>query len=141
VAEAPQTGRERVSRELTAVGMRLVRSELWRHGDYLRLWSAQGISAFGSQITLVALPLVAILTLGASTFEVAVLTGLELVPFVLLGIPAGVWVDRLRRRPILVATDVGRGLSLISIPLAYALDALTLPHLYAVAVVNGVLTV
>jgi MFS family permease len=117
------------------------RSALWRQRDYLRLWSAQGISAFGSQITLVALPLVAILTLEASTFEVAVLTGLELVPFALLGIPAGVWVDRLRRRPILVATDVGRGVSLVSIPLAYALDALTLPHLYAVALVNGVLTV
>jgi MFS family permease len=117
------------------------RSALWRHGDYLRLWGAQGISAFGSQITLVALPLVAILTLEASTFEVAVLTGLELAPFVLLGIPAGVWVDRLRRRPILVATDVGRGVSLVSIPVAYALDALTLPQLYAVAVVNGVLTV
>ncbi len=116
-------------------------SGLWRHGNYLRLWGAQGISAFGSQITLLALPLVAILTIDASTFEVAVLTAVEFAPFIFLSIPAGVWVDRLPRRPILVLTDLGRGASLLSIPLAYALDALTLPHLYAVALVNGALTV
>jgi MFS family permease len=109
--------------------------------DYLRLWGAQGISAFGSHITLVALPLVAILTLEASPFEVAALTALELLPFLLLGIPAGVWVDRLRRRPVLVLTDFARAASLLSIPLAYGLGALTLPHLYAVALVNGALTV
>jgi MFS family permease len=116
-------------------------SGLWRDGAYLRLWGAQGISAIGSQITLVALPLAAILTLDASAFQVSVLTGLEFLPFLLLGIPAGVWVDRLRRRPILITTDLARGLSLLSIPGAYALDILTLPHLYAVALVNGALTV
>lgn len=117
------------------------RAGLWRHGDYLHLWGAQGISAFGSQITLLALPLVAILTLRASAFEVAALTALGLVPFIFLSAPAGVWVDRLRRRPILVLTDIGRGASLLSIPIAYALGALTLPHLYGVALLNGVLTV
>jgi multisubunit Na+/H+ antiporter MnhG subunit len=61
---------------------------LWRHGDYLRLWSAQGISALGSQITLVALPLTAILILDATTFEIAVLTAVEFLPFLLLSIPA-----------------------------------------------------
>lgn len=114
---------------------------LWRNDDYLRLWGAQGISAFGSQITLIALPLAAILTLDASTFEVAILTGAELLPFALLGIPAGVWVDRLSRRPVLVLTDIGRGASLLSIPVAYWLGVLTLPHLFVVAVVNGSLTV
>jgi MFS family permease len=112
-----------------------------RHADYLRLWGAQGISSLGSQITLLALPLVAILALDATAFEVAALTAIEFVPFIFVSIPAGVWVDRLRRRPILVLTDVGRGASLLSIPLAYGLDALTLPHLYAVGFVNGVLTV
>jgi MFS family permease len=87
------------------------------------------------------LPLAATLTLDASTFEVAVLTGLEFLPFVLPGVPAGVWVDRLRRRPVLVLTDVARGVSLLSIPAAYAFDSLTLPHLYAVALVTGSLTV
>jgi MFS family permease len=117
------------------------RSGLWRHKDYLRLWGAQGISAFGSQITLVALPLTAILTLDASTFQVALLTGAEFLPFVFLGIPAGVWVDRMRRRPILVLADIARGASLLSIPVAYWVDALTLPHLFAVALINGSLTV
>jgi MFS family permease len=117
------------------------RSGLWRHGDYLRLWSAQGISALGSQITLVALPLTAILILNATTFEIAVLTAVEFLPFLLLSIPAGVWVDRLRRRPILVCTDIARGLSLLSIPIAYAVGALTLPHLFVVALINGSLTV
>src|SRR5918999_5510045 len=117
------------------------RSGLWRRSDYLRLWGAQGISAFGSQITLVALPLVAILTLDATAFQVAALTAIEFTPFIFVSIPAGVWVDRLRRRPILVLTDIGRGASLLSIPVAYGLDALTLPHLYAVGFVNGVLTV
>jgi MFS family permease len=116
-------------------------SGLWREGDYLRLWGAQGVSAFGGQITLLALPLVAILTLRATAFEVAALTAIEFVPFIFVSIPAGVWVDRLRRRPILVLTDVGRGASLLSIPLAYAFDVLTLPHLYAVGFANGVLTV
>ena len=117
------------------------RSELWRDRDYLKLWGAQGVSAFGSEITLVALPLVAILTLDASAFEVAVLTALELLPFVFLGIPAGIWVDRLRRRPLLVLTDVGRGASLLSVPLAYLLGGLTLPHLYVVGLANGAMTV
>jgi MFS family permease len=116
-------------------------SGLWRHGNYLLFWGAQGISAFGSQVTLVALPLVAILTIEASAFEVAVLTALEFAPFIFLSVPAGVWVDRLRRRPILIVTDIGRGASLASIPVAYALGAITLPHLYAVALVNGALTV
>jgi MFS family permease len=114
---------------------------LWRNGDYLRLWGAQGISAFGSQITLLALPLAAILTLHASAFEVAGLTAVESAPFLLVGIPAGVWVDRLPRRPMLVLTDIGRAASLVSVPVAYALGALTLPQLYAVALANGVLTV
>lgn len=114
---------------------------LWRDRDYVRLWGAQGISALGTQITLVALPLTAVLTLDASTFEVALLTGLEFVPFALLGIPAGVWVDRLRRRPIMIATDLARGACLISVPAAYWVGSLTLPHLYVVALVNGSLSV
>jgi MFS family permease len=117
------------------------RSGLWRHGDYLRLWGAQGISAFGSQITILALPLVAVLTLDATEFEVATLIAVEFLPFVFLAAPAGVWVDRLRRRPILVLTDLTRALSLASIPVAYWLDALTLSHLYVVALANGALTV
>ena len=77
------------------------------------------MSQFGSQVTNLALPLAAILVLKASTFEVAALGVVEFLPFVLFSLPAGVWVDRLRRRPILIAADWGRAAALASIPLAY----------------------
>jgi MFS family permease len=114
---------------------------LWRHPDFLRLWGAQTISAVGTQITLLALPLTAILVLDASAFAVAALSAVEWTPWLLFSLPAGAWVDRLRRRPVLVVADVGRAAALASIPAAYAADGLTLGHLYVVAFVVGTLTV
>jgi len=114
---------------------------LWRHPDFLRLWSAQTISQFGTQISQLALPLAAILVLDASAFEVALLGTVEFLPFLLFALPAGVWVDRLRRKPILVVADAGRAALLTSIPLAYAFDALTIWQLYAVGFLVGVCTV
>jgi MFS family permease len=114
---------------------------LWRHADFLRLWGAATVSQLGSQITLLALPLAAVLVLEASAFQVALLTTFDFLPFLLFGLPAGVWVDRLARRPVMIATDVARALALLTIPLAYALDVLTLPQLYAVGFLVGVLTV
>ncbi len=114
---------------------------LWRHPDFLKLWSAETVSQFGSQITVLALPFVAIYTLHASAFEVAALTAVEFAPFVLLTLPAGVWVDRLQRRPILVVADFGRALVLGSIPLSAAFDLLTIWQLYAAAFGAGALTV
>ena len=117
------------------------RGLLWRNGDFLCLWSAQTVSEVGSQVTNLALPLAAILVLKASTFEVAALGVVEFLPFVLFSLPAGVWVDRLRRRSILIAADWGRAAALGSIPIAYVAGALTLGQLYAVGFVTGVLTV
>jgi MFS family permease len=117
------------------------RGGLWRHGDFLRLWSAETISQLGSQVTGLALPLVAIITLDVSPFEVALLAVIEFAPFILVSLPAGVWVDRLPRRPILIVADLGRAALLATIPIAYALDALTIWQLYAVGFVFGVLTV
>jgi MFS family permease len=117
------------------------RGGLWRHPDFLRLWSAQTISQFGSQVSQLALPLAAILVLDASAFEVALLGTVEFLPFLLFALPAGVWVDRLRRKPILVLGDLGRAVALGSIPAAYAVDALTIWQLYAVGFVVGVCTV
>jgi MFS family permease len=114
---------------------------LWRHGDFMRLWTAQTISQFGSQITFLALPLAAILILKASAFEVAVLGALEFAPWLLLSLPAGAWIDRMRRRPVLIVADVGRAVALLSVPAAYAVDALTLWQLYAVGFVVGTFTV
>jgi MFS family permease len=114
---------------------------LWRHPDFVKLWSAETVSQFGTQFTVLALPLAAIDILHASAFEVAALTTVEFLPFLLVSLPAGVWVDRLPRRPILVVGDATRALLLGSIPLAYWSGNLTIWQLYAVAFLAGVATV
>jgi MFS family permease len=114
---------------------------LWRHPDFLKLWSAETISQFGSQVTGLALPFVAIVTLDVTPFEVALLGIVEFAPFILVSLPAGVWVDRLQRRPILIVGDLGRAALLGSIPIAYGLDVLTIWQLYVVGFAVGVLTV
>jgi MFS family permease len=117
------------------------RGGLWRHPDFLKLWSAQSISQLGTQVSALAIPLAAILVLHASAFEVASLNTVDFLPFLLFSLPAGVWVDRLRRRPLLVLGDTGRAVALTSIPVAYALGDLTIWQLYAVGFTTGTLTV
>jgi MFS family permease len=114
---------------------------LWRHRDFLKLWSAETISQFGTAITGLALPLVAIIVLHATAFEVAALATIEFAPFILFSLPAGVWVDRLRRRPILIVGDLGRALLLASIPIVHFAGGLTIWQLYAVGFLVGTLTV
>ena len=114
---------------------------LWRHPDFVKLWSAETVSQFGTQFTQLALPLVAIDVLDVSAFQVAALTTVEFLPFLLVSLPAGVWVDRLRRRPILVAGDAARALLIGSVPVAYWLDALSMPQLYVVGFLVGIATV
>jgi MFS family permease len=114
---------------------------LWRHRDFLKLWSAETVSQFGSQVSGLALPFVAITVLHVSAFEVAALGTIEFAPFILFSLPAGVWVDRLRRRPILIVGDLGRGALLASVPIAYVFDILTIWQLYAVGFLVGTLTV
>jgi MFS family permease len=121
--------------------MRFKFNGLWRHGDFLKLWSGEAISLFGSQITLLALPLTAVLVLGATPAEMGILGAVEFAPFLFLSLFAGVWVDRMRRRPILISADLGRALLLFSIPLAYWLGLLRMEYLYVVALFTGVLTV
>src|ERR1700704_5525581 len=91
---------------------------VWRNADFVRLWMAGTISVFGSLVTRTALPFAAILALGAGPIEIAILRTLQLVPGLLLGLFAGAWVDRLRRRPIMIVADVGRAVLLGSIPVA-----------------------
>jgi len=114
---------------------------LWRHPDFLKLWGGQTISQIGSQLTVLALPTVAILQLHRGAFEVGILIALQRLPFPLLALIAGVWVDRVRRRPLMIAADVLRALALASVPIAAVLNALTLLQLYGVAVLMGVGTV
>jgi MFS family permease len=105
---------------------------------FRRYVTADGFSQFGTQVTRVALPLVALLVLDAGPFELGLLGAAEMIGFLLFGLPAGVWVDRLRRKPILVTADVLRAVSLVSIPIAALFDALTLAQLYAVAVIVSI---
>jgi hypothetical protein len=115
--------------------------DLVRHPDFVRLWTAQSVSQIGSQVSALALPLVAVLVLHASAFRVALLGSVEMLPFLLFALPAGAWVDRVARRPVLIAADAGRALALGSIPLAAALGHTTIWQLYAVGFLAGTLTV
>ena len=115
-------------------------SPLWRNDAFVRVWTAATISIFGSLITRIALPLVAILTLGAGPIEVAVLRGMDLGALLVVGLVAGAWVDRLRRRPVLIGADLGRAVLLASIPAAFVLGSLTFWHLLVVAVLAAILT-
>src|SRR6202165_4296686 len=119
----------------------MLRGKLWRDGEFLKLWFGQGISELGSQVSQLALPTVAILVLGATPFQVGLLAALETLAFPLLGLVAGVYVDRLRRRPIMIVCDLGRMLALASVPIAFGFNVLTMPQLYVVALITGIGTV
>jgi MFS family permease len=116
------------------------RSPLWQNSAFIRVWGAATVSIFGSLITRMALPLAAILVLGSGAFEVALIRGMELGATLLVGLVAGAWVDRLRRRPVLIWADLGRAVLLGSIPVAFARDLLTFWHLLAVSGLAAVLT-
>ncbi len=114
---------------------------LLRHPDFVRLWTGETISQLGTQVSALAIPFVAIDILRATTFEVALLGVIDFLPFLLIGLPAGVWVDRLRRRPVMIVGDLGRAIALTTIPVAFVAGALTIVQLYVVGFVVGVLTV
>jgi predicted MFS family arabinose efflux permease len=118
-----------------------MRSPLYRHADFRRLWAAQTVSRFGSQISQLALPLVAVLSLRSSAFRVSLLGAIEFLPFLLFALPAGAWIDRIARRPVLVGADIGRALALGSLPVAAAVAHVTYVHLCIVGFIAGTLTV
>ena len=123
MAEAPQAG-----------------ATLRQNRDFFKLWSGQTVSVFGSLITRTALPFAAILTLHASPLLLGLLAAADLAPTLLIGLIAGAWVDRLRRRPLMIAADLGRALLLGSIPLAWLFGVLDIAQLLAVAFLAGTLT-
>jgi MFS family permease len=114
---------------------------LLREFDFRQLFVADTVSQVGTQVSMLALPLVAVLALKASSFEVGVLAACETLAFLLVGLPAGAWVDRLRRRQVLIAGDLGRALLLGSVPLAWWTGHLTMAQLFVVALLTGVCTV
>jgi MFS family permease len=117
------------------------RGGLWHHLAFRRLWIGETVSQFGTMISQLALPLVAILVVHASTFEVGLLTAFESAAFLVVGLPAGAWVDRMRFRWVLIVNDLIRAAMLGSIPLAQLIGLLTIGQLYVVALVTGVSTV
>jgi MFS family permease len=117
------------------------RSGLWRHPEFRRLWIGETVSQFGTMISQLALPLVAILVVHASTLEVGLMTTFQTAPFLLVGLPAGAWVERMRFRSVLIVNDLVRAAALGSIPLASLTGVLTIGQLYAAALVSGAATV
>ncbi len=117
------------------------RPSLIQNRDFQKLWTAETISVFGSQVSALAIPLTAALILKVEPFAFALLGTIEFLPFILFTLPAGAWVDRLRRRPILISGDLGRAIALATIPAAYFLGVLTIWQLYVVAFITGTLTV
>ncbi|TDD44586.1 MFS transporter [Nonomuraea terrae] len=112
-----------------------------RDHDFRRLFLADTASQVGTQVLMLALPLVAVMALNASPFEVGLLAACQTLAFVLIGLPAGAIVDRMRKRVVMVVADWARAAALVSVPLAWWLDVLTVYQLYAVALVLGVFTV
>lgn len=115
-------------------------SSLWRQPDFLRLWVSQTISAIGSQVTFLALPLTAVLTVDATPGEMGVLTAMSSLPPLVFGLHAGVAVDRRNRRPLIIISDVGRACLLGIIPVAWILGVLSIEWLYVIAFLAGALS-
>ena len=110
--------------------------------EFRRFWVGQSVSLFGDQITSIALPLTAVLVLHANASQMGYLIAAELVPNLLFSLHAGAWVDqRGRRRQTMIATDLGRAALIATVPVAYAVDILTIEQLYVVAFLSGTLTV
>jgi MFS family permease len=120
----------------------VVPSLLRENVQFRRFWAGQTISLLGDQVSLIALPLVAVLTLDATAAQMGYLVAAELAPNLLFSLHAGAWADRrARKRQIMIATDLGRALLIGSIPVAYAFDALTFPQMFVVAFLMGTLSV
>jgi MFS family permease len=112
-----------------------------RNSDFVKLWAGESVSLIGTQITQFALPLVAVLTLSASVFQVGVLNACRYAPVVVVSLFAGVWLDRRRRRPILIACSLGNAALIALVPITNAMGVLSIGELYAICLLAGVLTV
>lgn len=113
------------------------RRGLWGHGDFLRLWAAQGVSAFGFRITRTALPIIAVTTLHQREVIVSVLMAMQIAPGLLVGLFAGGWIDRTRKRRILIASDLVRAAAIASLTIAWAAGMLSIGHVIATGAVVG----
>ncbi|WP_280523483.1 MFS transporter [Ornithinimicrobium cerasi] len=117
------------------------RPSLLRHHDFRQLWMGDTVSVFGMQFVGFALPLMAVQLLGAGAFEMGLLATLESLAFLLISLPAGAWVDRWRKKVVIVLGDLLRAVLLLTLPVAWLLDALTMEQVYVIAFAVGCITV
>jgi Na+/melibiose symporter-like transporter len=117
------------------------RESLFRHADFRRLWMGDTVSVLGIQFVLFAIPLMAVTVLDADALQMGILAALESLAFLLIGLPAGAWVDRWRKKRILIAGDLARAVLLLTLPAAWLLGVLSIHQLYAVAFAVGCITV
>ncbi|WP_125133129.1 MFS transporter [Microbacterium sp. 10M-3C3] len=119
----------------------LERTTLWRDRNFLTLWGGQALSQFGAQVTELAIPVLAVLVLSASEWEVGLLGAAQVAAFLIVGLPAGAWIDRMRKRHVMIVADLVRALALATIPVLWLLGVLQIWQLVAVALVMGIATV
>ena len=129
-------GLERI-RQFLGSRFALAANDLLRDATYRRLWTSILISSLGGQVTMLALPLTAAVLLHATPTQMGLLTAMEIAPFVLFSLPAGVWLDRVRKLPIYVTGECAIGVIVASVPLAWMLGVLSMPWMYGVAFVLG----
>jgi MFS family permease len=141
VTDTEPTDTQPPATEAPAAEPRPRRGGLWQHLDFRRLWIGETVSQFGTMVSQLALPLVAILVVHATTLEVGLLEAFQTALFLLVGLPAGAWVERMRFRSVLIVNDVIRAVALASIPLAKLLGVLTIGQMFGVALITGVGTV
>ncbi|GIF07553.1 MFS transporter [Actinoplanes siamensis] len=114
---------------------------LFRDGDFRRLWGGLTVSKLGTSVASVVTPLIAVQVLDAGAFTVSLLTAAAWLPWLLIGLPAGAWVDRMAKRPVLLTADAASALLVASVPVTAWLGRLTVAHLLAVALLTGVASV
>lgn len=117
------------------------KGSLWRDRNFLTLWGGQAFSQFGAQITELAIPVLAVLALNATEWEVGLLNAAQVAAFLVVGLPAGAWIDRMRKRRVMIWADLLRAVALASLPVLAILGVLEIWHMIVVALVMGVATV
>ncbi len=116
------------------------KGNLWKHGDFLKFWTGDTVTQFTGQITNLALPTVAILTLQVTALQLGILDALGFIAFPTLGLFVGVWMDRMRRKPVMIVTNLVQVATLASVPLAHVIGMFGLYQLYAVSLIMGTST-
>lgn len=141
VTEPPAPNPSGTTAEAEAAAPRQAPPSLWRDRNFMTFWSAQTMSQFGVQIGQLAMPVLAVVVLGASEFQVGALNASAMAAFLVIGLPAGAWVDRWLKRRVMIAADLVRAAAMVSVPLLWWAGLLQMWHLYVVAGVLGIATV